>query len=154
MNTAITPPQSDRPSLFLAGGITGCPDWQADLVKLLDGVDATIFNPRRPDFPMGDKEAGRIQVEWEFQHLRRADFISFWFCEETIQPIALFELGAWSMVQSSKLFVGTHPNYERRFDIVTQLKLVRPDIVLVPQKLEDLASFLREAIRAWRPGVR
>lgn len=153
MNKTLTAPESDRPSVFLAGGISGCPDWQADMVKLLDTVDVTIFNPRRPDFPMGDKQAGRRQVKWEFCHLRRADFILFWFAEETLQPIALFELGAWSMAPNSKLFVGTHPNYGRRFDVITQLKLVRPDVEPIAQTLEDLASVLRAAIRDWQPGI-
>ena len=34
--------------LFLAGGITNCPDWQADAIKMLDdGSDIVVANPRR-----------------------------------------------------------------------------------------------------------
>ena len=33
--------------LFLAGGITNCPDWQADALALLSNQDITVANPRR-----------------------------------------------------------------------------------------------------------
>lgn len=136
----LSAPKDHHASIFLAGGISGCPDWQSEFIGLLDGrLSVTILNPRRESFPMGDQEAGKEQIKWEYRHLRRADVIVFWFCAETLQPIALFELGAWSMVQSKPLFVGAHPDYERRFDVVQQLGLVRPD-VKVAESLPELAT--------------
>jgi hypothetical protein len=35
------------PAVFLAGGITGCPDWQAELVRMLADVPVALLNPRR-----------------------------------------------------------------------------------------------------------
>ena len=35
---------------FIAGGITNCPDWQADIVEMLKDTDLTLLNPRRADF--------------------------------------------------------------------------------------------------------
>lgn len=90
------------PYIFLAGGITGCPDWQAQAVAELSRDDGTgrplwpctIFNPRRAQFPMDDPTAAEEQITWEYNGLRVADIVAFWFCKETVQPIVLFELGA------------------------------------------------------------
>ncbi|MEL6718814.1 MAG: nucleoside 2-deoxyribosyltransferase domain-containing protein, partial [Bacteroidota bacterium] len=119
-----------RKSLFLAGGITNCPDWQALVISHLWKEELTVFNPRRTKFPMGDTSAAPEQIKWEFDCLRKADAILFWFPKETLCPIVLYELGANAMT-SKTLFVGIHPEYERKLDIEVQLKLVRPDVEIV-----------------------
>lgn len=124
-------------SVFLAGGITGCPDWQQELVKLLNDTSLILLNPRRADFPIGDPGTAQEQITWEHNHLRVADTISFWFAKETIQPIALYELGSWSM-SDKPIFIGIHPEYPRRQDVEIQTKLVRPEVNIV-YSLEDLA---------------
>ncbi len=124
-------------SIFCAGGITGCPDWQAKIVQLLHSSDWTILNPRRANFPIDNPEASKEQIEWEYKHLRLAQAILFWFPQESICPIVLYELGAWSMTQKP-LFVGIHPNYPRRQDVEIQTSLVRSDINIV-YSLEELA---------------
>ena len=57
-----------------------------------------------------------------------SDIVVFWFPEETLCPIALFELGKElglrSMNNPKKIFIGCHPNYERKFDIEQQTNLV------------------------------
>ncbi|MEU6915844.1 nucleoside 2-deoxyribosyltransferase domain-containing protein [Streptomyces olindensis] len=58
------------------------------------GSPAVVLTPRRESFPVGQVEAKRQQVAWEYEHLRIADVILFWFCAEAVQPIALHELGA------------------------------------------------------------
>ena len=40
-----------KSSIFLAGGITGCPDWQKHVVTTLRDLPVRIYNPRRSDFP-------------------------------------------------------------------------------------------------------
>lgn len=134
---------NEHPSLFLAGGITGCPDWQQELVQLLDDTELILLNPRRAHFPMDDPTAAIQQIAWEHRHLRLADAISFWFCAETIQPITLYELGAWSMTDKP-LFVGVHPEYARRQDVVIQTQLVRPDVKIV-YSLPDLATQIKQS---------
>lgn len=124
--------------LFLAGGITGCPDWQQEVVKLLSETELILFNPRRKDFPIDDPDAALEQIEWEFRHLRRANAILFWFPCETLCPIVLYELGAWSMTKT-RIFVGVHPEYKRRADVEIQTKLVRPKIEIV-YSLADLVQ--------------
>jgi Nucleoside 2-deoxyribosyltransferase like len=141
-------------SLFLAGGISGCPDWQSEMVALLSdagvlderadvasdsmgGQPLTLLNPRRRVFLPGNAEA-EAQILWEFRHLRKADALLFWFPCETLCPISLYELGAWSMTDRP-LFVGTHPDYPRRLDVEIQTRLARPDVP-VQQTLPALAQ--------------
>src|SRR5262245_44428843 len=108
------------PAVFLAGGISGCPDWQREVVALLDDLPLVLLNPRRADFPLNDPAAAPAQIAWEYRHLRKADAILFWFPCETVCPIALYELGAWSVYEDQRgrrpLFVGVHPDYPRRPD--------------------------------------
>lgn len=128
---------SGTKSLFFAGGIAGCPDWQQDMRQRLDRVDLVLLNPRRANFPIGDPNAARDQIGWEFSHLRKADGVLFWFCAETLNPIVLYELGAWSMTDKP-LFVGTHPDYKRIQDVEIQTGFSRPDVEVV-LSLEALA---------------
>lgn len=113
------------PKVFLAGGITDCPDWQENAKGALLKLGYTVFNPRRASFPIDDPTAAQEQIEWEYDGLKYADVILFWFPEGAIQPIALFELGRWSPAKMGKLIaVGCDPNYERRQDVEIQMSLV------------------------------
>ncbi len=125
-------------SLFLAGGITGCPDWQQEMVEALKNSALVLFNPRRASFPIKDVHAAAAQIEWEYIHLRKATAISFWFPHETLNPIALYELGAWSMT-NKPLFVGVDTSYRRIQDICIQTALARPDVQIVTS-IEELAQ--------------
>ncbi len=123
------------PSIFLAGGITNCPLWQDLAVASLSDM-FYVFNPRRVDWPDDPGEISK-QIEWEHRHLLLADAHLFWFpASESVQPIALYELGK---VQSMDrpLFVGADLAYKRRQDIEIQLPLVRPDVIL-HDRLTDL----------------
>lgn len=127
------------PSVFLAGGISSCPDWQARVVAMLAGRDVVLFNPRRPAYGESE-EAARAQIAWEFAHLRRASAVLFWFPGGPSPcPIALFELGACAQWPDKPLFVGCGPAYSRRIDVEVQLSLVRPE-VRVESTLEGLAA--------------
>jgi hypothetical protein len=147
-------------SVFLAGGITGCPDWQAEAVRLFQApatrdltemlANLTILNPRRANFPIGDPTAAEAQIAWEYRHLHRADAVLFWFPEETLCPIVLYELGYWNAWRSAgteqpkPIFVGTHPEYARRADVLHQTHLARPGLRVV----HDL-RVLVEGVRSW-----
>jgi len=141
------------PWLFLAGGITGCYDWQAEaLGYLLDkdnSSDGTIFNPRRSDFDITDVNAAEEQITWEFLHLANSDAILFWFAKETIQPIVLFELGRWSVsALNTPIFVGVHPEYPRRQDVEIQMKLAKPKLPIFYDLKETC-----DAVLNWRKNV-
>jgi len=128
--------------VFLAGGITGCPDWQQEVVKLLDDTDLVLLNPRRANFPIHDPNAAQVQIQWEHTYLNCADAILFWFPKEILCPIVLYELGTWSEA-GKPIFVGVHPDYQRRQDVEIQTKLARPEVIIV-YSLEELAMQVRE----------
>jgi len=120
-----------EPKLFLAGGITGCHDWQSEVVAKLTGVDnLVLLNPRRKEWPIDNPDESTKQIKWEHAHLLRADAILFWFPRETVCPIALFELGSW-LPRPKPVFVGTHTEYSRRMDVVVQCGLERPGLKVV-----------------------
>jgi hypothetical protein len=134
--------QGDNPSLFLAGGITNCPDWQKEMVYLLKDEDVILLNPRRKNFPMGDLTESDKQIKWEYNHLEKADAISFWFPKETLCPITLYELGA-RLRTHKNVFIGVHPEFARKIDVEVQTELVRPDIKVV-YSLENLANNVKK----------
>lgn len=130
-------------SLFIAGGITNCSDWQSELVEKLKDENLIILNPRRKHFPINDPNVEIEQIKWEYEHLKKASAISFWFAPETLCPITLYELGKQSIL-SKNLFIGVHPNYARKLDVEIQTKLIRPEIKIV-YSLHNLA----DQIKAW-----
>lgn len=111
-------------SIFLAGGITDCPDWQARACEMLDrNTSLTVLNPRRKDWPMSGGMSEQ-QIIWERLHLNVADEIIFWFPKETLCPIALFELGTL-LTDPRPLHIGCDPDYARRVDLEIQVPLLR-----------------------------
>lgn len=133
------------PSIFMGGGITGCFDWQAEMVWRLDDLDIILINPRRANFLMDDPKAAHEQILWEHERLKEATAVSFWFPQETLCPITLFELGTWTVHPSQKpLFIGTHPSYKRRQDVMIQTDLVRSGTI-IHTSVEDLCL----EIRSW-----
>lgn len=141
----------DSPGVFLAGGITGCADWQQALRRELAATALVLINPRRAHYDFADPALAEAQIEWEHRHLRRATAISFWFAAEQLQPISLYELGSWSMT-SKPIFVGVDPAYPLRRDVVIQTRLARPDVVVV-DSLAALAGQVREAFAQGALGV-
>jgi Nucleoside 2-deoxyribosyltransferase like len=126
--------------LFLAGGITNCPDWQTEILEYLTGENLVVFNPRRSSFKDEDEEE---QINWEFRYLRKASAVLFWFCKETLCPITLFELGSMlNLEKKKKLFIGCEYNYKRRKDVEIQTVLIQPEITIV-NEVRNLASLVR-----------
>lgn len=109
--------------VFLAGGITGCPGWQDELIAILAGfpvhADTVVFNPRRDDFTGVSEDE---QVGWERAYLQQAQQISFWFPKETVCPITLYELGYWLRNSNYPILLGMHPEYPKFSTVVAQIK--------------------------------
>lgn len=115
-------------TVFLAGGITGCRNWQLDAMGMLpDGI--TILSPRRPDWPIGDPGASAGQIGWEVEHLRGCDMMLVWFSDETLQPITWYEMGKY-IGGTKRMAVGASPAYPRRADVVLQVGYERPTAVV------------------------
>ena len=140
-----------KKSVFLAGGITNCPDWQTEITNQLKDQDIVVFNPRRTNFPIDDPNAAFDQIKWEHEMLRQADIIIFWFCKETMCPIVLYELGAHSMT-NKPIIIGVDPDYSRKQDVEVQTQLVRPDVKIV-YSLNDLTSELKKMINEDLSGL-
>lgn len=126
-------------TLFLGGGITSCPQWQPEIVKLLEDTNLTILNPRRENFDVNNPDIEKEQIIWEFKHLQKANAIMFWFPCETLCPITLFELGKW-VVGYKPLFIGCHPEYKRKNDVRIQVGLVMGKRQKIHDSLESIAK--------------
>lgn len=126
--------------VFLAGGITDCPDWQTELLGMLEHVNGiTIYNPRRLEFDITNKSIQEEQVTWEYVKLRQATVMSFWFSSGSYNPISLYELGMWGTSRNIPLVVGIDPDYIKKSDVIEQVALARPDVKIV-FSLEDLSN--------------
>lgn len=125
--------------VFLAGGITNCPNWQNDAIDIFRATrvhNLTLFNPRRENFPIHDPDAAEQQITWEYEHLAQADIILYWFSKGSLNPIVLYELGRWGTSSDKVISVGCDIGYERTQDVIIQTTLSRPD-VQVFTSLED-----------------
>lgn len=144
---AVSNEEAKHASIFLAGGITNCADWQAKVTEdLKDIEEVTIFNPRRKDFDVTDKNAEREQITWEYKRLREADIILFWFTAETLNPIVLFEYGsALERISASRIVVGVHPDYQRKSDVEIQTSL-RNKNIKIHYDLESVVEAVRKAL--------
>lgn len=118
--------------VFMAGGITGCTDWQNKVKRWVTRDKYTrgnpgvvMINPRRYDFDVNDPTASQKQIEWEFMHLNMATDIYFWFPKKGKCMITLFELG-WALGEGKNVCVGVEPGYLREEDVRLQVGLRRP----------------------------
>ncbi len=101
----MTPEQREAGSVFLAGTIEmgAGEDWQPKAIKALTGKVGAIYNPRRTDWDSDWKQSisnpqFSEQVNWELNHIERADMVYFYFNPESKSPITLLELGLVSGV--------------------------------------------------------
>lgn len=122
-------------SVFLAGGITDCPNWQNDIIerlRYLNTENLVVFNPRRENFPIHDPSASYKQIEWEFKALESADIFSMYFSSgESVQPICMYELGRnLAKMQIKKpidwedrIVISVEDGYKRKQDVLIQTEL-------------------------------
>ena len=122
--------------LFLAGGITNCEDWQSKVIDELNNMsldNLLVFNPRRKDFDITDKDASRKQIEWEFKHLNNMDIFTMYFAksENSVQPICMYELGRhlermqhrFPKDWKDRIIIGIEDGYSRTQDVIIQSNL-------------------------------
>ena len=158
MNVIIAPEPIDGiiegVTCFLAGGIQQTPEWQLDVIKMLEPHEGILLNPRRPNFPIHDPNAAREQITWEFNALDRADVFSMWFSNcPSDQPICFLELGRH--VALRKMFgdlehvvIGVEKGFKRSQDVYIQTELVSPKLAArISDNLEQHAKNILEAMR-------
>lgn len=129
-----------RTGIFLAGGITNCPNWQEKTISCLDEILTSagwktdrlvVYNPRRKNFPMDDPDASTEQIKWEFKALELCDIFTMYFCKGiSVQPICMYELGR-NLVRmkqkfddwQSRVVISVESGYQREIDVILQSKL-------------------------------
>ncbi len=160
MSQIIVAPNEEQPiytSVFLAGGISGCKDWQKKVIEELKYDDLSIFNPRREYFDITNKNASYQQIEWEFKRLERMDIFSMYFCNSNSdQPICMYELGRNILRMQNRfpsdwqkrIVVSIEKGYKRENDVIIQLSLCAPKICVYPDvDPETHAFFIRNLAR-------
>lgn len=136
----ITAPSIERPiytSVFLAGGITNCKEWQKEVIKELEFDDISVFNPRHEHFDVTDKSASYKQIVWEFERLEQMGIFSMYFCNDNSdQPICMYELGR-NIVRMQNRFpsdwqdrivISVEEGYIRKADVIIQTQLCAPQL--------------------------
>lgn len=122
--------------LFLAGGITGCWNWQKPLAALIshylsvatpltwliDNPHFTIAIPRREVGFSMEGAAAVAQIEWEHEALARAFTKSYYFTRDAVQPIVLLELGK-HLASPVNMFIAIENGYQRKTDVLVQSDL-------------------------------
>ena len=131
-------PKHDDITVFLAGGISGCRDWQQEVINNLfqmigkDDTQVVVYNPRQKDFNIDDPGATEDQITWEFQYLNRVDIFSMYFVGgDQIQPICLYELGRYTARPMCEQVVSIEKDYIRERDVVVQVFLATRGMVPV-----------------------
>jgi hypothetical protein len=135
MTQIITAPSTEKPiytSVFLAGGITNCKEWQNEVINELKLENISIFNPRQEHFDITDKNASFKQISWEFERLEQMDIFSMYFCNgESDQPICMYELGRNILrIQNrfpndweKRIIISVEDGYKRKQDVIIQMQL-------------------------------
>lgn len=133
-------------SVFLAGGITNCSNWQKEVIEGLKNTNIVVFNPRRENFPIHDPNAADEQIRWEFEALERADIFSMYFADaESDQPICMYELGRnllrmqmrYPRTWEHRVIVTADPRYRRYKDVLVQTELATGGKITVFNSLEE-----------------
>lgn len=146
-------------SVFLAGGITNCPNWQKEIIGYLRGFHHSnklvVFNPRRENFPIHDSSAVYEQIHWEFQALEKMDIFSMYFCSgESVQPICLYELGRnlvrmqmrYPIDWKDRIVISVEDGYKRKQDVFIQTQLACDNLLVNHQINSILTHYHAEFI--------
>ena len=101
--------------IFLAGTIDmgSSVDWQAQLKEYFSGKEGRyiLYNPRRGSWNGGAGGEMEYQVNWELEHLEKADIIIMNILGSSKSPITLLEMGLHA--RSGKLYVACEPSFYR-----------------------------------------
>ena len=118
----------------------------------LDNV--TVFNPRRDDFDVTDKNAEIEQIKWEHSWLTRCDIFSCFFeASESIQPITLYELGRYAKNKNYDPVITVQKGYLRERDVLIQTAIDKLPVNYISgedailQHARSIAQRIQEAKR-------
>lgn len=154
---------------FLAGGISGCENWQDKVISILNSYTDTdnlvLANPRRKEFDITDPTASEKQIQWEFYMLEKADIFSMYFDNSnSVQPICFYELGrnlckiknnAIFPSYENRIVVSVREGFSRTNDVVIQTKLALSDdsIVNIVQDIKTHADNIYKTYKAFEASL-
>ena len=102
-------------TVFLAGTIDmgTAEDWQAEAAGLFRAKEGNflLYNPRQEEWHPDWEGEMDYQVNWELEHLEKADYILMNFLPGSLSPISLLEMGLHA--KDGKLLVICTPGYAR-----------------------------------------
>lgn len=149
--------------VFLAGGISGCSNWQDEVINKLDALsnyhnlsNVAIYNPRREDFDTAKREDTIEQIKWEYCYLKQCDIFSVFFsASESVQPITLYELGTYGHGYGNpcrETIVTVQKGYKREQDVLIQCALdsIPVNHIAGEEAIECHAQSIVNAINKWR----
>jgi hypothetical protein len=114
----------------------------------LSDLPITIFNPRRDNWDKSWKQDKsnpqfKAQIEWELDHLEKADIIPLFLQPDTTSPISLLELSLFAAHR--KLVICYPEGFGRRGNV--QIVCERYGITLVEIR-EKLVEEVRERLES------
>lgn len=154
----ITAPEYYEPfdkyiSVFLAGGITNCKNWQKQTIDKLERdyggeyLDSLVlFNPRQDNFPIHDRLAAYRQISWEFDMIEKCNIFSMYFSSgESDQPICMYELGRNILRMQTRfpadwqdrIIISVEDGYKRKQDVIIQTSLATSDKIFVNTQIAE-----------------
>lgn len=101
-------------TIFLAGTIENgkSTDWQKEVANYSNEIGVNVFNPRRCNWnPSATSKEIEEQIDWELEHMEKADFIVMNILGDSKSPISLLELGLHA--RSGKLVVFCPKSFYR-----------------------------------------
>ena len=101
-------------TFFLAGTIENgkSVDWQKEIADYSKEIGVSVFNPRRINWnEFADSKEIEAQIDWELEHMEKADYIIMNILGDSKSPISLLELGLH--VRSGKLIVFCPKSFYR-----------------------------------------
>ena len=154
-------------SVFLAGGITNCRDWQREVIKQIEDNlsyydSLVIFNPRRDNFPMNNELAAYQQIQWEFEMIEKCNIFSMYFVSsDSDQPICMYELGRnilrmqtrFPSDWENRIIISVEDGYKRKQDVLIQTGFATNNKILVNTQVSQkicLDYHVENIIRAFR----
>lgn len=163
MSQIITAPSVEKPiyiSVFLAGGITNCKEWQKEVIREMEYEEVSIYNPRQEHFDITNKNAAVNQIVWEYEWLEQMDIFSMYFCNsDSDQPICMYELGR-NIVRmqnrfpsdwNKRIVVSVEDGYRRKQDVLIQIGLCAPTLFVETDATpETHALHIKYAVRQIR----
>lgn len=157
-------PSKERFDIFVAGSIEQgkAEEWQkeffSEIRKMRPAPNVALFNPRREDWnadwdQSADNKNLVEQIEWELEHLEKANLIVMYLQPDTKSPISLLELGLFAkevFAMKKQMIVLCPEGFYRKANVdvvcqyydITTAKDMKDLIKKTKQKIKDFFDYL------------